>query len=121
VDPLIKPVRKLLAADIKKIAKPIFPVSLSAHNRIQARKSRVRLIGFRVNEKNKNSETTAAGFAICSPGSAPGLPGKRPIQILGQCICKVKIMIRQDFILSFLGNNIRRIAIQKSKNTVILH
>jgi hypothetical protein len=53
VDPLIKPVRKLLAADIKKIAKPIFPVSLSAHNRIQARKSRVRLIGFRVNEKTK--------------------------------------------------------------------
>jgi hypothetical protein len=29
-------------------------------------------------------------------------------------------MIRQDFILSFLGNNIRRIAIQKSKNTVII-
>jgi hypothetical protein len=41
-------------------------------------------------QKTKNNETAAAGFAICSPESAPGVPGKRPIQILGQCICKAR-------------------------------
>jgi hypothetical protein len=50
-----------------------------------------------VAQKKQNSETAAAGFAICSPGSAPENSGKRPIQILGQRICKVK---------NFLSGNI---------------